>query len=170
MSERPVLKRSPFDRSVRRMRYLTYFVLIFSVGCVDTGGVPPTDGGTNANCPMPTAADIQTKVFSVSCGLSDSCHSANGHLADLNLQSANESCASIRQTSCEFPGMPRTTVLPKKLTCSNPGNCSEIGTPSTSCAGAATNARMPFGNTTPLEQCKIDAIKTWIMNGLTGCP
>src|SRR5215471_18209702 len=142
------------------MRYLTYAVLVFSVGCVDTGGTPAVpDGGdgSTANCPMPNAADIQAKVFSASCAFS-SCHDNASRRADFDASSVAATCTSLKSNtpSCEFPSMARSAVLPVKLTCANFQNCTELGTPATSCTSAAgSNGRMPLGFPA-IEQCKID--------------
>src|ERR1051325_11845191 len=105
------------------MRYLTYAVLIlvFSVGCVDTGGTPEVpDGGVNANCPMPTAADLQPKLFSLSCAFT-SCHDASSKRADFDASSMAATCTSLKNNtpSCEFPPMSRAQVLPAKLSCAS---------------------------------------------------
>ncbi|HJZ86956.1 MAG TPA: hypothetical protein VKN99_17410 [Polyangia bacterium] len=160
------------------MRSLSLLVVIsisWTIACVETGGSGGSGGSSGCNPPpQPIAASLQQKVFGFSCIFS-SCHSDDGAKANLIMTSVDKTCAALNGTlSCEYPTMRRTDVMLKKLQCAQALNCNpEFGNvaPDVTCFSAENkNQRMPASSPGPLESCKIDAIKTWIMNGLTGCP
>jgi len=113
------------------------------------------------------------KVFHFSCIFS-SCHRDDIAKADLSMSTMEETCRSLVDTkSCEYPTMMRTDVMIKKLSCAQIDCTPDFGgvPPDVNClTSEGKNQRMPATSPGPLEKCKIDAIKTWIMNGLTGCP
>lgn len=167
------------------MRTLLLSLGLLLSACGDNGG---GTGGSNGNCGtatavMPTAADVQMRIFQCSCVFSGCHDSSSNRILHNQLDTMANSCASLRRMSCEFPTMKRTdpsnpdnSVLIKKLTCASADCTAELGTPDVNCqvkdstTGAVLNQRMPASSNPQLDSGRIATLKQWIAMDLPGCP
>lgn len=142
-----------------------------------TGCGSSSDGGSGGGGGPPTAQSVHEQLVQGSCGLSSSCHDANGHKARLDLSSVESMCASLKDApSCEkpsmkraVPGRPNDSYLLRKVKCAGIDCTPEIGDPDPGCADALSNGRMPL-NGAPLPASDVQTIEDWIAGGLAGCP
>jgi len=168
------------------MRTLLLTLGLFLSACGDNGGTGGSSGGGPCGTDtavMPTASDVQTRIFQCSCVFSG-CHDSSSNRTLHNaLDTMASSCTSLRRMSCEFPTLPRTdpanpnnSVLIKKLTCASKDCTPELGTPDVSCqikdsmTQQVLNQRMPASDNPPLDSGRINTLRTWISMGLPGCP
>jgi hypothetical protein len=153
--------------------------------CGDNGG---GTGGSTGNCGtatavMPTAADVQTRIFQCSCTFSGCHDSSSNRMLNMKLDTMDHSCVSLRRMSCEFPTFKRAdsanpdmSMVIKKLTCSAADCTADLGVPDSACrtldtmTGAIQNARMPASDNPPLDQGRISTLRQWIAMDLPGCP
>lgn len=142
-----------------------------AASCASSGGDESGVGGP------PTARSVHEQLVRGSCGLSSSCHDANGHKARLDLSTVESMCASLKGApSCEkpsmkrvVPGRPSDSYLLRKVKCAGIDCTPDVGEADPACADALSNGRMPL-NGAPLAANDVQTLEAWIAGGLAGCP
>src|SRR5579863_8569753 len=154
-----------------RRQAVTLAIGLFSVGVA-------CNCGQNQNCPQTTFSSLNTNLFSVTCTLS-SCHNsmATSSVGNLDLQTnayqallgANgQGVKAVDPVGYSYtynsmllvkPGDPSNSLMYLKMT--QDPNTAATGCPQSQCKYGEL---MPYASS-PLPQCYLDAIKTWITNG-----
>ena len=132
---------------------------------------------------MPTATDVQTRIFACSCVFSGCHDSSSNRILHQDLTTVASACNSLRRNACEFPNQPLVdpanpdnSFVIKKLSCAAADCTPTLGTPVAACqvkdstSGAVLNQRMPASDNPPLDSGRLATLKTWISMGLPGCP
>jgi len=123
---------------------------IFFIGCTEENSTQPGPT-TSTNVPLSKLSDIQQKVFTQTCALSN-CHGSANNQANLLLSEGNAFSNLINVQSLLFPQFKR--VLPDS---SSKSLIIKI-------LRGEVNPRMPL-NGNPLDPAVIDSIAKWIDQG-----
>jgi hypothetical protein len=130
--------------------FLTFILVVLMMGCSEENSTQP-EQNPPSNVPVSKLSDIQQKVFSQSCALSN-CHGSTNNQANLLLTEGNAFSNLVNVQSLLFPQF--TRVLPDS---SSKSLIIKI-------LKGEVSPQMPL-NRDPLDPAVIDSIAKWIDNG-----